>query len=239
MAYHLLHRQWAAFDRDVRPFGLPQLCGLFTSRVRSQFVQIDRHRRRPSARTLSLIRRELLKVDAASGRDEAVDAAIDYGRLHAGTTILLAGDFNDGSHLDWTSSTKDQFDHNGTVVKWRNSVRLTDAGFSDDFRLIHPDPKTHPGVTWPSTVAANPSHPNGRNTSWTPLADERDRIDYIYRTGESLRPVSASLVGPNTYWVRKQIVEAVDATVFSTIAIAMDVRSQRSHGGLFVDQSRG
>ena len=25
------------------------------------------------------------KVDAASGRDEAVDAAIDYGRLHAGT----------------------------------------------------------------------------------------------------------------------------------------------------------
>ena len=145
------------------------------------------------------------KVDAASRRDEAVDAAIDYGRLHAGTTILLAGDFNDGSHLDWTSSTKDQFDHNGTVVKWRNSVRLIDAGFSDDFRLIHPDPKTHPGSTWPSTVAVDSTHPNGRNTSWTPQADERDRIDYIYRCGESLRPVSAFLVGPKTYWVRKQI----------------------------------
>ena len=173
------------------------------------------------------------KVDSASGRDEAVDAAIDYGRLHAGTTIVLAGDFNDGSHLDWTSSTKDQFDRNGVVVKWRNSVRLIDAGFSDDFRLIHPDPNTHPGSTWPSTVAVDSSNPNGRNTSWTPLADERDRIDYIYRYGESLRPVNAFLVGPKTYWVREQIVEAVDDTVFQLAKLPW----MSDHKGVIVDYS--
>jgi len=40
---------------------------------------------------------------------------IKDARKEKGNIILLGGDFNEPSHLDWKENTKNLWDHNGTV----------------------------------------------------------------------------------------------------------------------------
>ncbi len=83
--------------------------------------------------------------------------------------IILGGDFNSGSHLDWTVSTK-QF-HYDKVVEWPVSKMMIDRGYTDSFREVNPDPiKTLEGT-------------------WGFLSDEiiSDRIDFIYFKGDKIR----------------------------------------------------
>jgi endonuclease/exonuclease/phosphatase family metal-dependent hydrolase len=58
--------------------------------------------------------------------------------------VIVAGDFNTPSHLDWTTSTKDM--HCGWQYDWPTTKLLTDeASMIDSFRAVHPDPKLEPG----------------------------------------------------------------------------------------------
>ncbi len=142
----------------------------------------------------------LHKMDMASQRDEAVASFLRYAsQLPPSTPILLAGDFNEGSHFDWTAATKDLFSHNGVVIEWKNSKRLSEAGMSDAWRWLYPNPVSHPGATWPA-----PAWQRG-STSWAPLVDERDRIDFIYHNGKGVTPIAAWLVGPSSFWVHNQL----------------------------------
>ena len=148
---------------------------------------------------------QLHAMDAASERDEQWDAfykAIQSRKLGK-ANIIVAGDFNEASHLDWTEATKNLFDHNGVVIGWRNSVRLYEAGFKDSWRELYPDPVTHPGFTWPSAAFGK------KSTSWTPKADERERIDYVYYRGAGLKPVASKLVGSCRLFVRN-VEKAID-----------------------------
>ena len=132
----------------------------------------------------------------ASRRDEAVAAFLAFAAAEraAGRPVVLAGDFNDGSHLDWTDDAKELPSHYGLAVPWPNSRALAAAGFVDAYRTVHPDAVTHPGSTWPAPAA-------GRGpTTWTPKSDERDRIDYIYAS-PGLAPRRAWVVGPRACWV--------------------------------------
>ena len=79
--------------------------------------------------------------------------------------IIVAGDFNCPSHLDWTPAARAL--HRDLVVDWPVSRAMADAGFTDAYRSTHPDPLTHPGRTW------TPRNPSG----W------QDRIDYVYHRG--------------------------------------------------------
>lgn len=54
--------------------------------------------------------------------------------------IIMGGDFNIHSHLDWTEATKDLYHHGGAVVNWTVSKTMESAGFKDSFREINPDP---------------------------------------------------------------------------------------------------
>ena len=91
------------------------------------------------------------------------------------TPLVVAGDFNSPSHLDWTAATRDR--HCGLKVAWPVSARMQEAGFADAYRRAHPDPALQPGRTW------TPRSPQ----SW------QDRIDYVYYRGP-LRCAAANVL---------------------------------------------
>jgi PKD repeat protein len=131
----------------------------------------------------------------ASGRDEQIGAFIDYMKNET-RPVLLIGDFNEPSCLDWTSKQANLYDHNGVVYEWTTTLALKNNGFVDAYRQVYPDEVVNPGITWPAVATGVGS------TSWAPLSDERDRIDYIFYKGANTTATAASLVGPKGCYVR-------------------------------------
>lgn len=139
----------------------------------------------------------------ASKRDEAVNTFItDALKEKAnGNLVILGGDFNEPSFLDWIESTKNLHDHNGVVMPWHNTFELDKAGFVDAYRKMYPNPVTHPGFTFP---ADNPLVPI-KKLAWAPDADERERIDYIfYLPSDKLKLKDIKIVGPKGSIVRNK-----------------------------------
>jgi endonuclease/exonuclease/phosphatase family metal-dependent hydrolase len=95
--------------------------------------------------------------------------------------IIMSGDFNSGSHLDWTEKTKDI--HQGYMVEWPVSLAMINSGFKDSYRELHVDPLTDPGLTW-----------TPRATTSSNKYGLRDRIDYIYYCGDHLVPIASKVV---------------------------------------------
>lgn len=143
--------------------------------------------------------KEIEKANKESLRDEAIVGVIEDVKKENGNIIILGGDFNEPSHLDWQEKTKDLWDHNGTTVRWDCSVLLTQNGFKDAYREVYPNPVTHPGFTFPSD---NPDV-DVKKLAWAPEADERDRIDFVYfMPNKKLKLVDATIVGPNKSIIR-------------------------------------
>lgn len=142
---------------------------------------------------------EIEKANKESLRDESIIGVIKDVKNENGNIIILGGDFNEPSHLDWQENTKKLWDHNGTIVNWDCSILLTQNGFKDAYREIHPNPITHPGFTFPSD---NPDV-DVKKLAWAPDADERDRIDFIYfMPDKKLKLVDATIVGPSKSIIR-------------------------------------
>ena len=95
-----------------------------------------------------------------------------------GIPVFLTGDFNTPSHLDAAHG-----------VEWPVSKALTNAGFKDSFRVVHPDPVAKPGFTW------TPGSPEGEKV------EVHDRIDWVLSMGSATASAS-KVVGeggnPNT-----------------------------------------
>ena len=96
--------------------------------------------------------------------------------------ILMAGDFNSNSHLDWTESSGGWHGHNGRVVAWPVSSQMVAAGFQDVFRVLYPDPGANYGATFPVPGAL------------ADLPNPVVRLDYIYTAGKRLTPVSFEII---------------------------------------------
>lgn len=136
-----------------------------------------------------------------SMRDEAIRHIIADAEKEKGNIILLGGDFNEPSHLDWCENVKDLWDHRGAVVKWDCSVLLENAGFKDTYRTKFPDPVTHPGFTYP----ADNADASLEDLDWVPDADGRDRIDFIYYVPvKGMKLKNVFVVGPQGTIVRNQ-----------------------------------
>ena len=76
--------------------------------------------------------------------------------------VIVAGDFNVPSPADWDGDHRPQ-------AAWPATQRFIDAGYTDAFRAVHPDPDAAPGRTW---------------SQIEPLEKEpRDRIDFVYLLG--------------------------------------------------------
>jgi hypothetical protein len=131
----------------------------------------------------------ILEYNLDSQRDEQIAAFLNSVENETDPVILM-GDFNEPSYADWTENNSTMFDHNGLVIPWQNVFTLTENGFTDAFREYFPNEIMNPGITWPSFADGVGS------TSWTPLADERDRIDFMLYKGNDIEPSYAALVGP-------------------------------------------
>jgi len=97
--------------------------------------------------------------------------------MRAGGPILLTGDFNEPSHLDWTERAA-KAKRCQIPVAWPTSRAIVDAGLSDVYRAVHPDETKQPGHTWTPRPSKREVH---------------DRIDMIYARG--LKPISAKIIG--------------------------------------------
>jgi endonuclease/exonuclease/phosphatase family metal-dependent hydrolase len=98
--------------------------------------------------------------------------------LGQGWPVLLTGDLNEPSHLDWTAQTAAQ--HGGTgAVPWPVSEAAMRAGLHDAYRTVHPNPVTDPGNTWGGVAG---SHGSPR------------RIDFAY-VGGPVDVTSSEVVG--------------------------------------------
>jgi len=148
----------------------------------------------------------ILKANRLSERDESISAFVKDAKveIEKGNLVLLGGDFNEPSHMDWQADTKDIRDHNGLVIHWDCSVMLSEMGMIDSYRQKFPDAVKYPGFTFPS---ANNAVPVDKLT-WAPEADERDRIDFIYYYPNSAWSLSnVSIVGPEETIVRGKVKE--------------------------------
>lgn len=146
----------------------------------------------------------VLTANRLSQRDETIAMFIDDAtvEIERGNLVMLGGDFNEPSHLDWQEDTKFLRDHNGLVINWDCSVMLTEMGMIDSYRQLFPDAVKYPGFTFPS---ANNAVPVSKLT-WAPEADERERIDFIYYyPHETWSLADISLVGPEETIVRSKV----------------------------------
>ncbi len=164
---------------------------LIQQRLRAGTIPVD----------LSQFEAEILAATDASAGPRGYRHTLDVLRplLHAGENVILTGDFNESSHLDWTARAAtngiDRWVKNPIgrplrfKVEWRGSKRLADAGLRDAYRAIFPDEVAKPGVTW------TPPYPVG--TPGRKPYDEQvlERMDMIYFAGKELNVVDAGIVG--------------------------------------------
>ena len=104
----------------------------------------------------------------------------------AGVPLLVGGDFNCPSHLDWTADTEMAFRYR-RALPLPVSKLMADSGFVDTFRLIYPNPVQHPGITWTPMFRGSVENP-----------ETLDRIDRLYlhnpHAGDTLKPISGHVL---------------------------------------------
>lgn len=119
---------------------------------------------------------DLLGACASSASDLAKMRTEIASRLsdpkYAGVPVIIAGDFNSMSHLDYLAVSVDQY---GATVDWPTSHVLIDAGFRDAFRELHPTVQRTRDRTW------SPRYPK----------QEQDRIDFCYYQGQGLEAIES------------------------------------------------
>jgi len=123
---------------------------------------------------------QVLAREELSGRPRQVAeilAAMRSSLDERDLPVLLTGDFNAPSHLDWPN------------VPWQVSLAVEQAGLRDSYRTVRPDPKNHPGHTW------SPLH--RWHQQQTDVPEPQDRIDFVHYAGP-LRPLTSQTAGVGT-----------------------------------------
>lgn len=120
---------------------------------------------------------------AAKTRGAALKLLSEDLQAAAGAdAMLLFGDFNEPSHLDWTAEAV-AAGLQPLVVPYPTSKSIAELGFVDTFRAAHPDVVAKPGFTW--TPTTDPTDPE----------DHHDRIDFVYARAAGLAVLAAGVVG--------------------------------------------
>lgn len=120
---------------------------------------------------------ERLLADDGESRKVEIRAILDGIAETAppGVPVILAGDFNSNSHLDYVEAARSQY---GLVAEWPVTKIVADAGYEDSYRVCHPkiDRK--------------------RDRTWSPRFSEQiqDRIDFIFWKGTDLVPKSSRMI---------------------------------------------
>jgi hypothetical protein len=143
---------------------------------------------------------ELLLAEEMKTRGREIDEILELLapllRQSDTVPVIVAGDFNSPSHLDWTESTRSR--HRDLVVQWPVSGAMARAGFTDAFRHLHADALSDPGYTWSPRF----------EQAW------KDRIDYVYLHGARLTPVAARVHDEQSpRWPSDHAAVVVDVTI--------------------------
>jgi exodeoxyribonuclease-3 len=110
---------------------------------------------------------------AADTRGKALDLLLVTIGTLGDAPILVTGDFNEPSALDWTPAAAAAGLH-PLAVAWPFTTALMEAGFTDAYRAIHPDPVAKPAFTW------TPTYPEDAPD------DHPDRIDFVFARGATM-----------------------------------------------------
>ncbi|WP_099114338.1 endonuclease/exonuclease/phosphatase family protein [Xenorhabdus miraniensis] len=80
---------------------------------------------------------DILRENNQSQRPNSIKLFINdaQNEINNNHLIILVGDFNEPSWMDWSEETKNLFDHNGAVVPWTSSKLLTNSGYLDTYRI--------------------------------------------------------------------------------------------------------
>ncbi len=125
---------------------------------------------------------EITRMPMLRGYLEKLPELIDNG-----IPTFVTGDFNSPSHTDWTAhSFGDSVDQNFAVA-WPATLAMSDAGFKDTWRTLHPDAAAMPGHTWWAGRPPLEAYSPGEN-------DAQVRIDYVWFAGPA-QPSSIFIVG--------------------------------------------
>ena len=119
---------------------------------------------------------ELLEWEKTEHRYKMIQKVLPYFNKYASQSdsipVIVGGDMNSPSHLDWSEKTKKI--HNNLVVPWYATKVFEDMGYTDSFREKNPNPLKKPGITWDNKT---------RNDS--------NRIDYIFYKGKNLKAIKS------------------------------------------------
>ncbi|MFE0150079.1 endonuclease/exonuclease/phosphatase family protein [Nonomuraea sp. NPDC059007] len=127
---------------------------------------------------------QLLTREADSGRTGQIQAIIQAmgGHLQAAGThpVLLTGDFNAPSHLDYTAAAAPS--HCGrSGIPWPTSKLPEQAGLKDSYRVARPNPVTAPGNTWSPVYKTFTGGYGYDHRIGDP--EPQDRIDFVHYAG--------------------------------------------------------
>ncbi|SNR14941.1 endonuclease/exonuclease/phosphatase family protein [Tenacibaculum jejuense] len=98
----------------------------------------------------------------------------------AGAPVFFTGDFNEPSHLDWTTRAANANVH-ALKVAWPASRKAINIGLKDSWREVYPNEVLNPGDTWTPRRSSNEVY---------------DRIDIIYHKGNNVEAINAVRYGP-------------------------------------------
>ncbi|NDD27668.1 MAG: endonuclease/exonuclease/phosphatase family protein [Proteobacteria bacterium] len=122
-------------------------------------------------------------AESARGKDVR-EMLADVATVDPRAPMIVMGDFNEPSHLDWTARAARAKRH-PLEVAWPSTLAFERAGFTDSWRALHPNEIADPGFTWTP------------NTSVTDPRDHHDRIDFILARGDRLHATHVDIVGEN------------------------------------------
>ena len=159
---------------------------------------------------------EVLAVNDASLRDDAIRNFVAAAKedIAAGRIVVLGGDFNEPSHLDWIRETKDLYDHHGLIIPWTVPLILDNNGFIDTYREVYPDVLAYPGFTFP---ADNPLIPV-------------NKLTLFYYPAEGLSVKDAVIFGPEGSICKSQRIKETSKDRFITLLAVWPT----DHKGLLV-----
>ncbi|MAB78322.1 MAG: hypothetical protein CMJ89_03110 [Planctomycetes bacterium] len=105
--------------------------------------------------------------------------------------LIIVGDFNTPSHLDWIPGTAAQ--HCGYVVPYPVTLAMQTVGLLDAYRTLFPDPAADPANTWSTIFPFNDD---------VNQPEPQDRIDQVHFAGSGVEPLDAAVfvVGNPADW---------------------------------------
>ena len=104
-------------------------------------------RDRPDATDEELLEAESVGSSRLPQAKALLGALWGEGQLEMGVPLLVGGDWNTPSHLDWTIDAARVF-RRVRALPLPVSLAMAEAGFTDAFRSVHPNPVQRPGITW-------------------------------------------------------------------------------------------